>query len=116
MVSDGAKKVLDGAIALIADPLDWCRNGPGSALRAGDTGSRCVFYALHHARHRLGLRMEDVRSAYDSVKALLPMQRDPSGKLGQFVQAWNDTPGRTHAEVLDLLRRAKESHDGAPGQ
>lgn len=45
------------------------------------------------------------KDAWDVTNAIALLH----GYVGQNVSAWNDTPGRTQAEVVETLRKAAES-------
>jgi len=110
-LSEDAKRVLGGALELIADESAWSPRGPGSARHYGDDGcTRCALVALEHAQMRAGLEFSALMRARAACYRLIghippEMEIPPQVMLGP----WNDASGRTHAEVLDLLRRAKEA-------
>lgn len=81
---------------LLKEPENWCQG----ALE--DDGRMCVLGAVHNVsveRHVSGLPLEVLRSLTQEC-----------GRGG--VDAWNDAPGRTHAEVLAMLARVLRRFEG----
>lgn len=104
--------VLSEALRLIDTESKWSPKGPGTARNHGDEGCRCILVAIQHAYTRARLSQDHYREAYDTVLGLIPEQ-DRKQCLG----GWNDAPGRTYAEVMTLLTKAKEVANGeAPNQ
>lgn len=86
-------KVLLEARRLVEE--GWCQGAYEDA-----TGRVCLQRALY-----LGLLASDSRltpgmTAFDRVVKLLPL---PSPGRPRQIQDWNDAPGRTQTEVLELL-------------
>jgi hypothetical protein len=62
-----------------------------------DERGRCLMGAINHASDDCAV----LSAAYDRLKAQLPW-----ADSAEPLMAWNDSDGRTQAEVLDLLDRA----------
>ena len=113
MTTDVAR-VLRAARERIATPERWtqgeyARTDKGDALPADDILSRrascwCAVGALRAA----GVWSDD---GNQFTRALA----DAIGLLDDYcIPDWNDTPGRTHAEVLDAFSKAIELAESAP--
>ena len=90
---------------LLADPSRWthkanARDARGYAITANDPAAKswCLHGAMHHC---YGYGTSKFSAAHARVEQLLDARRYRGGLI-----AWNDTPGRTYDEVMDLVRRA----------
>jgi hypothetical protein len=104
VTDDGqVRDVLIAAKALIADPKDWCGDGPGSSgYGEMGPGTRCSMSAM-----RL------VGGANEFFRALAAFKR--ANGL-DFVDAWNDAASTTHEMVMDAFDRAIASVTATRGQ
>lgn len=89
---------------LLAEPARWTRFEParddaGQAVSAlsAEAYSWCLAFAIDRV---FGLNVCDFNATAVAVDDLL------DEVAGMQVVIWNDAPGRTHAEVLELLDRA----------
>lgn len=90
-------RVLRGARALIDSPHLWSHHG-----MYGPNGQICMAVALGRANER-------GPAGWDEVAAAL---RRATG--GIDIAAWNDAPGRTHAEVLAAFDAAIATEEARP--
>lgn len=90
-------EVLQKARALLARPGGW-RQGSGST-RAGQP--LCALHAIAAANRHSGRRL------YDAVQRLATELYQPLlFSSSATVISWNDAPGRTQGQVLDLFDHA----------
>ena len=101
-INADAAKIIRKARELIADPDDWSSLGTGSAFHPSTKGTRCPVVALAHAVNLTRSNAAVYNVAYKTVHQLL-VDRGHIGTIG----GWNDTPGRTHDEVIALLTEAE---------
>ena len=124
-----ADEVLKRTREMLANERDWTQGVMRRSAGAGNAPRRCLLSALVDAnlelngeRHVIG---GDKVKAAPAVKALTFIQaairetmngaEHPEWLPGSSVTSWNDKPGRTHAEVLALLVRAKNLFMNAKG-
>jgi len=93
------------AYELLADPKSWCQeafclDAEGQAVTIGHKAACrwCLMGALQHAYRR-----DDAETHFKRHEAVRREIRRQFGWRGGPL-SWNDTPDRTHAEVLALLR------------
>lgn len=106
-MKEQALALLRAARDLIRDPADWSPLGPGTALRHDENGCRCLLVAISHAWARLTFPVAAYQLARQVVASLIP--RNAFDPLAIVIGHWNDTPGRTHAEVMVLLDEAEKA-------
>jgi hypothetical protein len=106
-MNNAAIALLERARSLIADEGDWSPHGPGTARRFQDEGTRCALIALQHAWHIRDNPLGAYQQARDAIYDAIGLRWD--GVITLALGRWNDTPGRTHAEVLAAFDKAKEA-------
>lgn len=102
------REILERGRGRIADEANWSKTGPG-AEREDGTCDYCVVSSMWPDIR--GSKINENIGAYDAavskigdVLGIAP-ERYESG-VAVKIGMWNDTPGRTHAEVLDVMSRA----------
>jgi hypothetical protein len=82
-------EILSAALALIDTPDKWCQgmHNYGSA--------RCSVKAIYDAASMSGRLM--AKAELDAIRSEIN---------GRSIGIWNDTPGRAHATVVAVFRRA----------
>jgi hypothetical protein len=97
-------RILDQMAKYLKTPSRWCKETLRQKARNGRIGSRCVVGALRWATDRgeEGLIPAGApgRFVYYALSAETGEGRSPS--------AFNDDPSTTHADVLDLIARARK--------
>lgn len=106
--------LLKRARALIATPKAWCQQKAAASLfRPGyiapsspDATSFCAMGAL--IKEGFGIDDRAWCAASDFLQNAIP-----AGSRDSTIPRYNDTPGRTHAEILALFDRAIEAAEEA---
>ena len=93
-------------------PATWCqhamrRNAAGDAVALGECGSAVQWCALGHLLRVTGDGLHD-DAAEDAIARCegLIIGFDEDDVTGEHLVIWQDAPGRTADEVVDLFRRA----------
>lgn len=85
--------VLRAAKARIDTPARWCNNGPFADYeRSADLLPVCMLGGI-------GIVTTERPERTAAIEAL-------TRAVGTYVGVWNDAPGRTHAEVMEMYDRA----------
>jgi hypothetical protein len=97
---DATLKLLKDTRHLLSDPENWCQGSfyrSKASLYTGDfsQGARCILGAISWTGRGLHISVLN-----DCVQALYPIVGDPV--------LFNDTEGRTHAEILQAFDHAIE--------
>lgn len=89
-----AREVLLDAVEYI-ETHGWCQGGQGY----GPNGQRCMLRAMMHSADHVRATMSAFAVAREAVA-------EEIGTLA--IASWNDSPGRTRAEVVAKLRAAAD--------
>jgi len=92
-------EILIAARAKLATPETWtqgvgARDCMGNATHAGDPDAKCF------------CTFGAIKAVTGQIVYALPVWQLLNGVAGMNPVAYNDTPGRTHAEVLNMFDRA----------
>jgi hypothetical protein len=74
----------------------------------GEKRQACLLGALDRATQHLHLREGDRAKATDLVARVIGIPYKRSSSKGNAIARWNDTEGRTFAEITDILKQAQE--------
>lgn len=100
--------VIDYALNLLQHPSRWCQgdyavtdDGTPCQPAAPDARRWCLLGALERGGYAYGHSIDQLHA--------LARRTAAQPRPDNTITTWNDQPGRTHTEVLDLLRQMRDS-------